>query len=788
MLVLEKRVLSVVIASLVSAHVSAESSMEETIVLAERISFANSLVDQSMKDQQSGITSVLAVIDNLPGVLINEGDVFGSDDWSTTVSMRGFQLSLDEQQIGMMVDGVPNGNSNYGGGSKANRFIDTENLDTVLVSQGTADISSKSREALGGTLNFITQSPVDEERSRMSVTLGDYSAKKIYFRYDTGLFLEGTTKAYFSYSDSDVNAWIDESGESNRNHIALKTESDLSWSDLTFYASYDDTHEDNYQRITADEFRINPEWDRLTADWSGIPYIDQVYRRGWSTLRENFLTYVKFDFSPSDDLSFQVTPYYHDNEGRGDWLPPYVVDVTDDGEAAHSELTSGTTVYGGDALGRITYVDIEGASLVPASDCSSITFPYGGASEAQDPACFPADAVPVASYRHTHYENERFGLTADAELNLPVAGFENTIRAGLWLETQTRYESRDWHKVIDSRSSYHFDHTPYWVQYDREYPQDTSMLYIEDVIQVSDFTLRAGLKQWFVDVEREDNLNGASASGSISSDSDLLFNVGALWSISENMEVFAGYAENYAAIKDVVLEAASDLDSLSIDAETAENVDFGLRYNSEMLSATATVYQVDFTNRITFLAPGSDGNAPDFLSELDGEYQNVGGIKSEGLELSATLIIDKNLSVYGSYTYNDSTYVGLGQLDGVDDQIAFEEENGIFRGNTVFGSAEDMFAISLDWADENKRIGITNKYVGERWLDAENANRIDDYSVSDVYFALVGEELGGEISAYEIKFLVNNVFDEDYIGGVAGGWGGWLGGARTAAINLRLDF
>jgi hypothetical protein len=42
--------------------------------------------------------------------------------------MRGFNVGLSEQQIGMTIDGLPNGNSNYGGGSKANRYIDFENL------------------------------------------------------------------------------------------------------------------------------------------------------------------------------------------------------------------------------------------------------------------------------------------------------------------------------------------------------------------------------------------------------------------------------------------------------------------------------------------------------------------------------------------------------------------------------------------------------------------------------------------------------------------------------------
>lgn len=136
-----------------------DTAIEEVLIIGQAKTYGNNTVTQSMLDQQSALTSVVGVIDNVPGVLATEGDAFGADDWSTTVSIRGFQLNLDQQQIGMTIDGIPNGNSNYGGGAKANRFIDSEDLAGVDVSQGTADISSRSNEALGGTLNYLTSGP-----------------------------------------------------------------------------------------------------------------------------------------------------------------------------------------------------------------------------------------------------------------------------------------------------------------------------------------------------------------------------------------------------------------------------------------------------------------------------------------------------------------------------------------------------------------------------------------------------------------------------------------------------
>ena len=141
-----------------------DATIEEVTVIAKKLSYANNTVDTTMIEQQAPVSSVLAVMDNLPGISINEGDAFGGDDWSTSITMRGFTIDGNQQQLGMTVDGIPNGGSNYGGGAKANRYLETENLATVEVAQGTSDVSSASLDALCGTFHFISKMP-DMEQS-----------------------------------------------------------------------------------------------------------------------------------------------------------------------------------------------------------------------------------------------------------------------------------------------------------------------------------------------------------------------------------------------------------------------------------------------------------------------------------------------------------------------------------------------------------------------------------------------------------------------------------------------
>ena len=745
-----------------------DAAIEEVTVIGRSVSYANNATSQEMIKQQTSMTSVLAVIDNLPGVLINEGDTFGSDDWSTSISIRGFQVDQTQQQIGTTIDGIANGNSNYGGGAKANRYIDTENLQAVNVSQGTADIASRSNEALGGTLDFTTINPGNEERMVFSTTLGEFDAQKFYVRYETGE-IAPNTYAWVSVSTQSNTDWMEGAAENTRDHFAAKVISTIDGVMLTGYIAYDDTHEDNYQRIYGlEQFAQNPEWDQLTSDWTGIPYQDQAYRRAWSTLRENLFAYLAADFTIGGvDVSANV--YYHDNSGRGDWVPPYLVDVTNDGAGApHSEL-AGNTVFGGPFLGQIFFVNRQGQQLAPVAGCqSSLTFPYGGAGPQYDPQCHEAGAIPVSSYRHTHYEKQRVGFNADFVWATQIADMDNVLRGGFWYEDYERGEYRDWHKLIDSATSFRFDHRPYWVQYDRTFPVDTMMFYLEDELDVGFARLRFGVKKFNVDVAKQDNFVAAN-NLNVSSDSSSLFTFGFVAPLPiDGLELFGGYAENFAAIKDAVLER-DDADLSFVRPEEADNIDIGLRYASADLNASLTYYNITFDNRITFIS-NEDVDGIDFLESAAGGFVNDGGVESDGIEASLQYRLTDSLSVFSSLTLNDSTYT-----------------DAAFAGNTVLGTAERMAVISLDYAGDKFDAGLSTKYVGERWLDQANTQEVDSYIVSDLYVGTTIDYIGEGVQGIDIRMTVNNLFDKRYAGTVAPN-AFWIGAPRTIAVNARVIF
>ncbi len=759
------------------------AEMDTIVVVGQGKTYSALETTEGMELQQAPITSVIAQIDNLPGVSINEGDSYGFDDWSTSVALRGFQGG----QVGMTIDGLPNGGSGYGGGSKANRYIDPMNLAGATVSQGTADIASRSNEALGGTIDFQTQSPLDESRARLGLTIGDHEARGLYGRYDTGLFLNDTTKMWVSASTIEATDFIDGSAENEKDHFAAKVESELGKLNLAGYISFDDTHEDNYQRIySAAQYEANPDSDGLTGVWTATPAIDQNYRRAWSTLRENLFVYAKADYQFTEDFSFETAVYRHDQDGRGDWAPPYLLD-----------LTGAVTGTPGNTY---TYVGADGL-VADAAD---------------------ADAMPVQSYRHTHYQKERTGLTADINWNKDFGVIENTLRAGIWYEDATRYEYRDWHKITDANVGFEFDVDPYFTQYNRNFPQSTFKWYIEDSIQFSDFTATLGVKQFDNEIERANNFdpNSTTENFTAKSESDVLLSGGLSYAPSaiNGLEAYIGYAENYRALADDVFEV---LVPEFPEPETSETLEAGLRYSAGRFSGSAVYFQNDFENRLTTISLASAPGEIDYLEASNGGFANVGGIESTGFELAGSFEATDNLSFYASYTNNDATYLGIdasvlspASVAGASDaEIAdlvrtLNDNAGIWEGNPVAGIADNMFVASADWHITNFNAGISAKYTGERPVNVARNFAVSDAdgnavaptgkalgtfntdatTIVDLYVGMNGGAIANALDGVSVRLNVTNLFDESYLGTIAQNSGAWIGAPRTVALSLTADF
>jgi len=751
-----------------------ERRADDIVVTGQSTAFANTRVTAAMIERQSALASVNDVINELPGVFVAEGDAFGSSDWATSISIRGFNSGGGGgQQIGSTIDGLPNGGSGYGGGSRANRYLDVLDLKTVNVSQGTADISSRSNEALGATLDYVTSDPTATSRLRFTAAGGDFGARKFYVRGDSGEFAPDT-RAYVSASTSRVHDWIGGSGETRRDHIDAKLLSRVGTVDLTAFASYDDADESEFGSVSLAQFANDPNHDAYTDIWTGLPYVDQAYRSTSRALRKNLFGYLKAR-TEIGEIKLQGAGYYHRMRGRGDFAPPYLVDVRNDGAGnPESEYAGGATVRGSDSLGKLYFVTPTGAAARLIAGCIGAS----GVPAESAPNCYASNAVPVMSYRHTHYENDRMGLTGDLDWQHDFGDVQNQFRIGLWFEHSRANQLRDWHKVTNARVGPAYDGTPYYVQFSTDYGLDEIMYYAEDAVTYGPVTARFGIKQFFLDQSRTELLGSRDAT-SIKSHSDPLVNAGLTYAAPiPGMELFAGYSQNFAAIPNGPLGQPAET-IRNLRPETANNIEIGARYSTGHIQASLTGYDIKFKNQIVSISSNLVTGI-DYLEQQDSVYLNVGGVKSRGIEAALAYRVLPSLTLSGSYTYNHATYIGTGNA-------AQDADVGVTPGQQVINSPRTMWVLSADYKRSIFKAGVATKFVGDRNIDTEGTSQAGSFTLVNGYVGVDLDAVSEKLRGVSLTVQATNLTDQRYLAGADGG-SAFLGTPRTVTASLSLDF
>lgn len=744
---------------------------EEIVVIGQKQTFASNTVSMDMISRRPANASVNTVVQELPGVIVQEADTFGSSDWMTNIRMRGF--NTNNGQIGTTLDGMPNGGSGYGGGSKANKFIDVFDLETVEVSQGTADISSRSNEALGGTLNFITTDPMMDENISVYYMAGDQDASKYRFRYDSGEVAQDTYFFISGSSSENKDVW-DNAATTEKDYLTGKLITAYNGYNITAFATFNDSNENEYEYISLEQYAENPRHDALHANWTGLPSLDENNRNGWRALRDNKFYSLKLD-KDFGDFAFNTSAYFHRMDGRGDWIPPYVTDVDGDG-TLDAEL-SGDTLYG-DYNGDDIYF-VNAGTTTPGSVMSSCTGRFG-LSAAQDPECYAGNVEPVSSYRTSNYSNRRYGLTGDATYDFTTGDVAHTLRAGFWYENYDADVTRQWHLINNPQTSVEFSGTPYWVQYKTEANTKELMYYVQENLEVGPLAASIGVKQFQVDTT-VDHFYNDDRTAELDNTSDPLLYVGATYTTPvDGLEVFAGYSENYKSITPGIIDSGLSNNELgTIDPETSDNIEVGFRFNNRDFKAAVTFYDIKFENRIVQL----DTNVLegiDYKEEVDGSYINAGGQKSRGVEVLASYQLTSALRVSGSYTFDDSEYLGTGDA-------GLDANSGIVAGNQVYGGPETFYSLAVDYMGEAMSSGLSLRHIGDRYINFENSASAPAYEVVDAYIGADFTDVAPQLKEVHVRLNVNNLLDREYIIGV-GTNSVYPGSPRTVTLTVGADF
>lgn len=676
-----------------------------------------------------GGISGLKMLETLPGFNVQTDGALGLYEFGNSVTVRAFNL----QQIGFVLDGVPMGRSDAFGGSPIFRYVDNENLGSVVASPGAGDVSLPSYASLGPIVSYNSVLPSEEMGGMAAVTIGDDNLQRTFVKLETGKI--GGFSAYISRSKVDSDLWRG-AGTIDREHIEGKLRYDFA-NDAFLQAGYVsnnffDYDSPSFNRATYRNVGRDFGYEGAISDscispagpvydFNGDNVIDGSdfvpvftgasclnYYEDRINIRDDVLYSAQAGLPIGESINLTATAYYEDKDGYG---------VSPDGYSNtlgiyNRQLAAGLDVvhprgvqYGLSGVGGIRKGVTGGASW----EIANHTLELGGWIEDED-------------YHRTQLRLNKTGGSADGDV--------------IWDEVA--YYRRDYTSV-----------------------RETTQIYAKDTIRLMDerLAVELGVKMLSIDYALDGfrDFNDYELFGPQSVrakyESDPLPMVGAVYDVNGTDQIFASYSQNYALPRgaDDIFSTAVSFEAPAPEAEESQNYEIGYRTNRPTFNGALSLFYTSFENRLV------TGNVIDPATlQPEAFYINAGGTTAYGFELSGVWkphFLNEQVYADANLTYNHAE---------LDDGFGVNP-----AGSLLADSPEWLFTGGVTWEPTEWLVAnISTKYTGERYADfAEGAfqadNVMESYFLWSGYVDLGGPNNFGLPENISLRFNVDNIFDED---------------------------
>jgi len=711
--------------------------------------------------------SPLKAIQTLPGVVYLTADPWGNNEQNESLFVHGFNT----QQLGYTMDGVPLGDQQYGNynGLSVSRAVTSENVGRVNLESGAGSLGVASTSNLGGAIETYSVDPKKTYGGTLAETLGSYDTTRTFLRLETGEVMGG--EAYVSYLHQSQKAW-DFDGYQKGDQVNLKYVHDDNHGKLTVYGDWQNKFEPNedvdavgnqaggtyvpytrpfmYPNLSAYEAYL----DTNTAKPGTPPAaLGNNFDNYFSAAqRTDVLTYAKYDWNITSNITWSNQVYYHYDYGRGIVAGP-------------------VNTAGLPGLFAIYYPgQVVGANTTSQGTLTNLVNDFGGTGIA---------------VRTTEYRINREGEISTLNWQLG----DHAIEAGAWFEHNESATHRVWYPFSAANN----DLTPYetpdgpksLTQYYNEMYTNDVQLHIQDQWRIlPNLVLQAGDKASLqtadnkLPVQQENlqagNIAGLPATspqvnypvGSITSNEWFLPQVGLLWDITSHDQLFANIQRNmrqtipYGAGGNFYgnspwslgSQAAFELFKSTVHPETSITYELGVRSHRDVdfgvitgIEGQANLYHVDFQNRLLNVAPFMFFNPPPAI------LVNVGNVTTNGVDIAATLHFGGHVSLYNAVSYNKSVY-----------------DSNYSSGGVVVPTSGKWVPLTPDWL--NKTVLSFNDGPFEAQVNADYIGRrfatyLNDEAVQPTF--QVGAEAsylfhvpdGAYVKTFKVSANVTNIGD-----------------------------
>jgi iron complex outermembrane receptor protein len=713
-----------------AAEAAESTAVDEIVVLGRgETRQVQSVSGEELSLEMPG-ASPLKLVEKLPNVNFQSADPFGAYEWSARISIRSF----NQGQLGFTLDDVPLGDMTYGNhnGLHISRAIAGENVGGVELAQGAGALDIASSNNLGGALKYVSRDPAESFGGLVAGTVGSDQTWRGFVRVESGELPSGA-RGYLSYSRNSADKWKGD-GKQKHQQINFKVVQPIGEGSVTGWLNWSKRREQDYQDLSLGMIdRLGSNWDNISGDWAlavkiaeiannrgetgvtprfpsaGTTYpapiasVDDAYYDA-AGLRDDLLGAITFRMPLGEIVDFKATLYGHEDEGQGLWFTPYV----------------------------------------PSPN-------YGVAGATTNDA-------PI-SIRTTEYDLSRYGLVAGATFKLGA----HAVNAGVWYEDNDFNQARRYYglnRAAPQRSALQMQDGAFRTDWDYDFQTTTWKAWVQDTWTVTD-QLSVNFGFAALSVENEGSTVFARTAsleknGTIKAKESFLPQAGARYALSDDSELFAGYARNMRAFPSSGTSGPFSSNKAGFDAirgklqpEISDTFEAGWRFRTADFQGVLAGYHVKFKDRLFSVPVGSGivGN-PSALS-------NVGGVTAKGFEAVGTWTFAENWSAFGSYAFNDSEY----------DEDTFDGNGAVVArtaGKTTVDTPRHILKAELSYDSDGFFGRVSVSHMTKRFFTYENDRSVPSQTIADL---TVGYRFSGSpwLEGLEVQANISNLFDEDYI-------------------------
>ena len=663
-------------------------------------------------------TNPIKVLAQLPGVDFQSADPFGAYEWSARVYVRGFAQS----QLGFTLDDIPLGDQSFNNynGLSITRAIISDNVARANVSQGAGSVAIASSSNLGGALQFYSADPADKYGGTIDQTFGSNDTYRTFVRLESGVLNQTGTKFTVSYAHTELDKWKG-SGYNDSDQVNAKLVQPIGgvsslklffdWSAIKQF-DYQDENLNYLQTLGGRVDNYYPDYTAAYKAAQGIyshnetattDALDVSYYAG-TARRQDILSGLTFDSLLTNTLDWKSTIYGHGDSGYSTWTTPYT----------------------------------------------------------------PSPNGAPLSIRTMQPAITRYGLLSALSWDLG----RHTIESGVWYEYDQFTESRYFSEAPllgQGTLGDPNDHTaanPFAVPWAEVWNTNTFQYHLQDTWRVlPNVTLNAGFRSLVIHTGNEATAqnpayNGGSqiGTGALTAANGFLPQFSGNWRFAKHQELFAdishnmrgypedGYSTNSSNTPWSANEAAFKQIQNTLKPETSWVYEGGYRLTTKPFIGLLSLYHVDFANRLQTISFGPVINPTTAV-------QNVGGVTTNGVEVSGTFYPLPHLSFYNSVSYNRSTF---------DDDLVTSGGVDNLRGKAIPNYPTLMYKGSIAYQLGRLSTHIDGNYYSHRYLSYLNDTSVPGYFIASLGARYVLADHGA-LSRVNVQFNAYNLFNTRYV-------------------------